>query len=74
MQPNNRKEKQMSDQKQPQLHAYTVTKSGEKSYFHRIGAAWANTKGGYLLRLHALPVNGEVVLFPPKEDVSDTDA
>ena len=63
----------MTDTKQPQLHAFTVTKSGEKSYFHRIGAAWANSKGGFLLKLHALPVSGEVVLLPPKENVSDTD-
>ena len=64
----------MSDnkQKQPKLLAYTVTKSGEKSYFHRIGAVWENSKGGFLVKLNALPVNGELVLLPPKEDDNDT--
>jgi hypothetical protein len=54
--------------KQPALIAYTVRESGEKSFYTRIGAAWAHKKGGYSIRLDALPVNGEIVLFPPKED------
>lgn len=57
---------------QPELIAYTVSQSGEKSHFHRIGAAWKNSKGGYGLRLHALPVTGEIVLLPPKGDDPDT--
>jgi len=54
--------------KKPDLIAY-VAKEGkdEKSFFTRIGAAWANTKGGFSIRLDALPVNGEIVLLPPKE-------
>lgn len=51
----------------PALKAFVVTESNGKSFFHEIGAAWANSKGGYSLRLHALPVNGEIVLLPPKE-------
>ena len=54
--------------KQPGLIAYAVRQSGEKSYFTRIGAAWPNSKGGFGLRLDALPVNGEIVLFPPREE------
>lgn len=56
------------NKKQPDLIAYSVTGSGEKSYFHRIGAAWANSKGGYGIKLHALPVDGEIVLLPPRTD------
>lgn len=51
----------------PALKAFVVTESNGKSFFHEIGAAWENSKGGYSLRLHALPVNGEIVLLPPKE-------
>ena len=52
----------------PTLKAFVVTESGDgKSFFNEIGAAWANSKGGYSLRLHALPVTGEIVLLPPKE-------
>ena len=54
--------------KKPELIAY-VAKEGkdEKSFFTRIGAAWSNAKGGYNIRLDALPVGGEIVLLPPKE-------
>ena len=55
---------------QPTLHAFTVTESNGKRFFHEIGAAWPNSKGGYSLRLHALPVNGEIVLLPPKEQAA----
>ena len=52
---------------QPDLIAFTVQESGEKSFFSRIGAAWANSKGGYKIRLSAFPVNGEILLMPPRE-------
>jgi hypothetical protein len=52
----------------PDLIAYAVSKGELKSHFHQIGAAWANTKGGYGLRLFALPVDGEIVLLPPSDN------
>lgn len=54
--------------KKPELIAYTVTGEGDNAFFHKIGAAWANSKGGYQIKLAALPVNGEIVLLPPKEE------
>ena len=51
----------------PDLKAFVVTNSGDKSFFNEIGAAWKNSKGGYSIRLSALPVSGEIVLLPPKE-------
>ena len=56
---------------QPELIAYAVRQSGDKSHFTRIGAAWRNKKNGFGLRLDALPVNGEIVLLPPKEDEAE---
>ena len=53
--------------KRPELVAYTVTQSGENNHYHRIGAAWKNSKGGYKIRLHALPLDGDILLLPPKE-------
>ncbi|WP_082117281.1 hypothetical protein [Sedimenticola thiotaurini] len=53
----------------PSLIAYTVSGSDEKSYFNRVGAAWPNSKGGFQVRLFATPINGEIVLLPPKERV-----
>jgi hypothetical protein len=52
----------------PALKAFAVTKTGDKSYFTEIGAAWPNTKGGYHIKLNALPVIPEIILLPPKED------
>lgn len=31
--------------KRPELIAYTVTESGGENRYHRIGAAWQNSKG-----------------------------
>ncbi len=55
-----------STNKKPDLVAYQVSESGEKSYYHRIGAGWTNSKGGVKVKLDALPVNGEILLLPPK--------
>lgn len=50
------------------LEAFTVRKDerSDKSYWTKIGMAFANKNGGFSLRLDALPVNGEIVLLPPK--------
>lgn len=53
--------------RKPSLIAYAVTQSGEKSYFHRIGAGWKTKKDGIKVMLDALPVSGELMLFPPRE-------
>lgn len=58
----------MSSTNKPDLYAYIVTGSEQKPFFTRIGAAWKNKKGGYGIRLEAFPVNGEIVLFPPKDN------
>lgn len=51
----------------PDLIAYSVTQTSEKNYFNRVGVAWQNSKGGYQIKLEAFPVNGELVLLPPRE-------
>ncbi len=55
------------ESKKPDLIAYAVSGSGEKSYYHRIGAAWRNSKGGAKVILEAYPVSGELLLLPPRE-------
>lgn len=60
-----------TETKTPALIAYAVDENGStgKSYFTRIGAAWAHGKsGGMTVLLQALPVDGKVVLLPPKAD------
>lgn len=51
----------------PALIAYQVTsgKEGGKAFWQRCGAAWPNKKGGFQLRLNAMPFGGELVLLPP---------
>lgn len=51
----------------PPLIAYAVKENEGKSHFTRIGAAWPNSKGGFGIRLDALPVGPEIVLLPPQE-------
>jgi hypothetical protein len=54
--------------KTPDLIAYNVNNRGETAFWNRVGAAWKTKSGGYTIKLEALPVNGEIVLHPPKED------
>lgn len=52
--------------KQPKFIAKTTTQSGDKTYFHTVGAAWENKDGSLFIKLHATPVSGEILLFQPK--------
>ena len=53
----------------PDYHAIQPIKgSGEKTYWHRIGAAWRlEEKDGLRVHLSALPIDGDFVLMPPKQ-------
>lgn len=55
--------------KAPTFIAYTVHETGnDENYWTRIGAAWphGNGKKGFTLQLHAVPLDGKVVLMEPK--------
>ena len=58
----------MSEQKKksPDLIAYNVTERNEQAFWNRIGAAWKTKSGGFRIKLNTLPVDGEIVLHPPK--------
>ena len=57
----------MNNSRKPDLHVYATSKRGKnKTFYTRIGSAWAIKSGGFSIRLDALPVNPEMVLFPPK--------
>jgi len=51
----------------PDLKAFATTQSCDKTFYHEIGAASQTSNGGYSIKLHANPINGDIVLFPPKE-------
>jgi hypothetical protein len=59
---------------QPNYQAYTVVKrEGQDDYWLNIGAAFMHQDGdGFNILLQALPINGKIVLRPPKSDTSET--
>ena len=54
---------------QPAFQAYTVVKrEGQDDFWLNIGAAFAHKDGdGFNIMLQALPINGKIVLRPPKD-------
>ena len=58
--------------RKPTLIAYTVKpprRRDQKPIWTRIGAAWPHSEGeGLSIELEALPLDGRVVLIPPKPD------
>lgn len=53
----------------PDYLAWHVTEKGNKSYWNKVGAAWAHKDGnGYTLQLETCPINGRIVLRLPLED------
>jgi hypothetical protein len=58
----------MSNTHEPIYQAYTVVKrEGQDDFWLNIGAAFMHQDGdGYNIILQALPINGKIVLRPPK--------
>lgn len=54
--------------KRPDWEVFVSEKNGDDNFYTRIGAAWNVSKGGISVKLKALPLDGNIVLFPPKED------
>ncbi len=60
---------------QPTYQAYTVVKrEGQDDFWLNIGAAFMHQDGeGFNVVLQALPLNGKIVLRPPKTDARPDD-
>ena len=56
--------------RRPSLIAYTVRdgKGDQNSFWDRVGVAWQNRDGGYTVQLHAIPLDGRIVLTKPKSN------
>tara|TARA_R110001632_G_scaffold11412_1_gene41203 strand:+ start:141 stop:422 length:282 start_codon:yes stop_codon:yes gene_type:complete len=56
----------------PELRAFTVNQYGSgqnrSTRWTEIGAAWRTQKGHLRIQLEAVPVNGQIILLPPKDD------
>lgn len=64
----------MSNKQKPAFRAVSVHQREGKSVFAEIGAAWPNSKGGYTIRLSALPIGDTVLLRPVQEAEQDAQA
>ena len=59
----------MTTAKKPAFIAYAVTGEGKQAFWTRIGSAWMHNHGeGFNIELNALPVNGRIILMPPKAE------
>lgn len=53
----------------PDFLAWHVTDKGEKSFWNKVGAAWAHKDGkGFSLQLEVVPINGRIVLRQPLDE------
>lgn len=51
----------------PDYEVFISQKNGDKNYYTKVGAAWNVSSDGISIKLTALPLDGSLVLFPPKE-------
>lgn len=58
----------MAQGRKPDLAVYVTREANGKTYYNRVGSAWRVANDGISIRLDALPVNGELVCFPPREE------
>ena len=59
---------------QPTYQAYTVIKrEGQDDFWLNVGAAFAHKDGdGFNVVLQAMPIDGKIVLRPPKKQDNET--
>jgi len=58
----------MANGRKPDLRVFVTRKNGDKNFYHEVGVAWYVANDGVSIKLHALPTDGELVCFPPKDD------
>lgn len=49
--------------KAPDFRVCTATKNGENTYWTQIGAGWTTDKGNMSIKLSALPLTGDIMIF-----------
>lgn len=58
----------MANGKRPDYEVFVSQKGkDEKNFYTKVGAAWNVASDGISIKLHALPVDGSLVLFPPQD-------
>jgi len=56
----------MANGSKPDYEVFVSEKRGDKNWYTKVGAAWAVSNDGISIKLQALPIDGNLVLFPPK--------
>jgi hypothetical protein len=54
--------------KKPNYKVFVSREVNGKTFYTEVGAAWNVTGDGISIKLVALPLDGSLVLFPPKEE------
>lgn len=68
----------MAQGRKPDYRVYVTQQKVERgkpptNFYKEVGAAWTVERDGISIKLHALPVDGQLVLFPPREKVEVAD-
>ena len=59
----------MANGKRPDYEVFISQKGkDDKNFYTKVGAAWNVASNGISIKLTALPLDGSLVLFPPKTD------
>jgi hypothetical protein len=56
----------MTQKSKPDFDVFVSQENGDKNWYTNIGAAWYVAKDGISIKLKALPMDGNLVLFPHK--------
>lgn len=56
----------MTQKSKPDFDVFVSQEIGDKNWYTNIGAAWYVAKEGISIKLKALPMDGNLVLFPHK--------
>jgi hypothetical protein len=54
----------MTQKSKPDFDVFVSQENGDKNWYTNIGAAWYVAKDGISIKLKALPMDGNLVLFP----------
>jgi hypothetical protein len=56
----------MGAKSKPDYDVFVSQENGDKHWYTNVGAAWNVAKDGISIKLKALPIDGNLVLFPHK--------
>lgn len=63
----------VQNEKRPSHEVFQVKGDGDKSYWTKIGAAWAHRDGkGFSISIDAFPFEGRIVVRPHKAKAEET--